>query len=125
MHSHTHSVDKLEIVETGRHRRWSDEEKLRIITESLAGPRLVSATARRHGISPGQLFTWRRELGVQPQRPSIAPPQMVRVCVEDAPKPSGSPSMVEIILPSGVRLVVAPDIDPSALRRIVNVMAPR
>jgi hypothetical protein len=50
---------------------------------------------------------------------------MVRVCVEDAPKPSGSPSMVEIILPSGVRLVVAPDIDATALRRIVNVMAPR
>jgi transposase len=125
MHSHTHSVEKLEIVETGRRRRWSDEEKLRIVTESLEGPRQVSATARRHGISPGQLFTWRRELRVQPQRPAIAPPQMVRVCVEDAPKASGSPSMVEIILPGGVRLVVAPDIDPAALRRIVNVMAPR
>jgi len=125
MHSHPHSVEKLEIVETGRRRRWSDEEKLKIITESLAGPRLVSATARRHGISPGQLFTWRRELGVEPARPAIESPQMVRVCVEDAPKPSGAPSMVEIILPSGVRLVVAPDIDPAALRRIVNVMAPR
>ncbi|MBB4201235.1 transposase [Rhodoblastus sphagnicola] len=125
MDSHTHSVEKLAIVETGRRRRWSDEEKLRIVTESLAGPRVASATARRHGISPGQLFTWRRELRVQPQRAAIAPPQMVRVCVEDAPKASGSPSMVEIILPSGVRLVVAPDIDPAALRRIMNVMAPR
>jgi transposase len=125
MHSHTHRVEKLAIVEMGRRRRWSDEEKLRIINESLAGPRLVSATARRHGISPGQLFTWRRELGVQPQRPAIAPPQMVRVCVEDAPKASVAPSLVEIILPSGVRLVVAPDIDPAALRRIMNVMAPR
>jgi transposase len=125
MDSHTHSVEKLVIVDTGRRRRWSDEEKLRIVTESLAGPRLTSATARRHGISPGQLFTWRRELRVQPQRPAIAPPQMVRVCVEDSPKASGSPSMVEIILPSGVRLVVAPDIDPAALKRIMNVMAPR
>jgi transposase len=125
MHSHTHSVEKLAIVNTGRRRRWSDEEKLRIVTESLAGSRLVSATARRHGISPGQLFTWRRELRVQPQRPAIEPPQMVRVCVEGNPKASGAPSMVEIILPSGVRLVVAPDIDPAALRRIMNVMAPR
>jgi transposase len=122
MDSHTHSVERLTIVETGRRRRWSDEEKLRIVTESLAGPRVVSATARRHGISPGQLFTWRRELRVQPQRPAIEPPQMVRVCVDDGPKASGAPSMVEIILPSGVRLVVAPDIDPAALRRIVNVM---
>ena len=125
MDSHTYSVEKLAIVETGRRRRWSDEEKLRIVTESLAGPRLVSATARRHGISPGQLFTWRRELRVPPQQPAIEPPQMVRVCVEDDPKAIGAPSMVEIILPSGVRLVVAPDIDPAALRRIMNVMAPR
>jgi transposase len=106
MHSHTHSVEKLAIVETGRRRRWSDDEKLRIVTESLAGPRIASATARRHGISPGQLFTWRRELRVQPQQPAIAPPQMVRVCVEDSPKAvSEAPSMVEITLPSGVRLV--------------------
>jgi transposase len=125
MDSHTHSVEKLAIVEAGRRRRWSDEEKLRIVTESLAGPRLASATARRHGISPGQLFTWRRELGVQPQRPAIEPAQMVRVCVEDGPKARGSSSMVEIILPSGVRLVVAPDIDPVALRQIVNVMVSR
>jgi len=125
MHSHKHSVEELAIVEIGRRRRWSDEEKLRIVTESQAGPRLVSATARRHGIAPGQLFTCRRELRVEPQRRAIAPPQMVRVCVEDGPKASGSATTVEIILPGGVRLVVAPDIDPAALRRIVNVVERR
>jgi transposase len=77
MDSHTYSVEKLAVVETGRRRRWSDEEKLRIVTESFAGPRLASATARRYGISPGQLFTWRRELRVQPARAAIEPPQMV------------------------------------------------
>ena len=95
------------------------------MTESLAGPRLASATARRHGISPGQLFTWRRELRVQPERLSIEPPQMVRVSVEDGPKANGVSSAVEIILPSGVRLVVAPDVDPAALQRIMTVQAPR
>ena len=47
MASHTHNaqVGRLEVVETGRRRRWSEEEKLRIVTESLIGPRLVSATA--------------------------------------------------------------------------------
>jgi transposase len=123
MDSHTYSAEKLAIVETGRRRRWSDAEKLRIVTESLAGPRLASATARRHGISPGQLFTWRRELRVQRSRPPIGPPQMVRVCVEDGPKTSGLPSAVEIVLPSGVRLVVAPDVDPAALGRIITVLA--
>ncbi len=125
MDSHTYSVEKLAIVETGRRRRWSDAEKLRIVTESLAGPRLVSATARRHGISPGQLFTWRRELRVQRPRTAIEPPQMARVCVDDGPKASGVPSTVEIILPSGVQLVVAPDVDPAALGRIMTVLAPR
>ena len=125
MDSHTYSVEKLAIVETGRRRRWSDEEKLRIVTESLAGPRLASATARRYGISPGQLFAWRRELRVQPARPAIDPPQMVCVRVEDEPKASGAPSTVEIILPSGVRLVVAPDVDPAALTRIMKVLEPR
>ena len=53
MASHTHSsqVQRLEVVDTGRRRRWSEEEKLRIVAESLSGPRLVSATARRNGIS--------------------------------------------------------------------------
>jgi transposase-like protein len=86
---------------------------------------LASATARRYGISPGQLFTWRRELRVQPERPAIDLPQMVRVSVEDGPKANGSSAAVEIILPSEVRLVVAPDIDPAALRRILTVLDSR
>ena len=113
MNSHTHSVEWLAILETGCHRRWSDDEKLRIVTESLAGPRLASATARTYGVSPGQLFTWRRELRLQPERSPDVGPQMVCVRVEDAPKASGPCAGVEIILPSGVRIVVAPDIDPA------------
>jgi transposase len=50
-------VSRLGGVETGRRRRWSDSETLRIVAESMAGPRLVSATARRHGISRWQLDT--------------------------------------------------------------------
>ena len=62
MDSHTDSrhISRLEIVDTGRRRRWSDAEKLRIVEESFSGPRLVSATARRHGISNQLLFAWRK-----------------------------------------------------------------
>ena len=57
MDSHTHSLpperlEVIEVIEVGRRRRWSEDEKLRIVTECLEGPRLVSATARRHGIYP-------------------------------------------------------------------------
>ena len=53
-------VNRLEVVETGRRRRWSDVEKLRIVEESFSGPRLVSETARRHGLSKQLLFSWRK-----------------------------------------------------------------
>ena len=44
-------VTRLEVVETGRRRRWTEDEKLRIVMESLNGPRLGLATARRYGIA--------------------------------------------------------------------------
>jgi len=59
-HTHSAEVERLEVVETGRRRRWSEDEKLKIVLESLQAPRQVSATARRHGISRSQLLQWRR-----------------------------------------------------------------
>jgi Transposase len=59
--------EHLDIVETGRRRRWTEDEKLRIVAESLSGSRQVSSTARRHGISRSLLTTWRRQFRVQPQ----------------------------------------------------------
>ena len=58
--------ERLEVVETGRRRRWTEDEKLRIVAESLSGRRLVSSTARRHGISRSLLTTWRRQFRIQP-----------------------------------------------------------
>ena len=53
-------VSRLEVIQTGSRRRWTLEEKRRIVAESDSGTRQVSATARRYGLSTGQLFTWRR-----------------------------------------------------------------
>ena len=44
-------VSRLDVVDTGRRRRFSDEAKLAIVAESYRGPKQVSATARRHGIT--------------------------------------------------------------------------
>lgn len=38
-------VERLEVVDTGRRRRWSEDEKLKIVLESLQAPRQVAATA--------------------------------------------------------------------------------
>ena len=55
-------VRRFEVINgaLGR-RRWSADERARILEETLAPGVVVSAVARRHGLSPQQLFTWRRE----------------------------------------------------------------
>src|SRR5580700_11522127 len=44
-----------------RRRRWSVEEKLRILAQSVAPGSSTSLACRMHGISSGQLYTWRRQ----------------------------------------------------------------
>ena len=50
------------ITGTGRRRRWSSDEKARILVESLRPGANISEVARRNGLSPQQLFGWRREV---------------------------------------------------------------
>ena len=45
-----------------RRREWTDEEKLAIIAESCQEGAVISDVARRHGLRPQQLFTWRNGL---------------------------------------------------------------
>src|SRR6185436_6904456 len=45
---------------SGRRRAWSAAEKARIVAESYEVGATVSAVARRHALSPQQLFAWRR-----------------------------------------------------------------
>ncbi|RJF86435.1 IS66 family insertion sequence hypothetical protein [Oleomonas cavernae] len=52
----------------GRRRAWSADEKAAIVAESLSGVESVCSVARRHGLTPQQLFTWRRDL----RKPALA-----------------------------------------------------
>jgi transposase len=55
-------VRRLEIFTgAGRRRTWSADQKAAIVAESLDGATSVSAVARRHGLTPPQLFAWRRQ----------------------------------------------------------------
>ena len=58
----TEPVRRLEVFTgAGRRRRWSAEDKARIVAESLTSAASVCSVARRHGLSPQQLFGWRRD----------------------------------------------------------------
>jgi transposase len=59
----TKPVRRLEVFTgAGRRRTWSDEDKARVVAEIEASGDTVSAVARRHGLSPQQLFGWRRQV---------------------------------------------------------------
>jgi transposase len=61
-------VRRLEVFTgAGRRRAWTAAQKARIIAESYGGGEPVSAVARRHGLTPQQLFGWRRQ-ACRPER---------------------------------------------------------
>lgn len=53
-------VERLDGAPVGEHRRWSDEFKAQAVAAAMAPDVNVSALARRLGVSPPQLFGWRR-----------------------------------------------------------------
>jgi transposase len=59
----TEPVRRVEVFTgSGRRRRWSAEDKARIVAETETSGDSVCAVARRYGLSPQQVFGWRRQL---------------------------------------------------------------
>jgi transposase len=54
-------TDRVEIITSVQcRRRWTAAEKVRMVEETFELGMTVSLVARRHGVAPNQLFTWRR-----------------------------------------------------------------
>src|SRR5690349_13908495 len=115
-------ASRMEVVELGRRRRWTEEEKLRIVMESLGGARLGMATARRHGIARSLLWKWRRQFDVRSAGGSDLVPAVV--VPERTPTPSAS-SRMEIVAKNGRRIIVDADVDVAALGRVLDVVERR
>src|SRR5450432_2301353 len=99
------TYQRVEVI-TGRQRRrrWTSEEKARIVTESLEADRNISDVARRHGVARGLLTTWRRQLssGAQESVQSFAAVKIdpVAAVSNDAPRHSLEPDAVAMALPA-------------------------
>jgi len=127
----------IEII-TGRERRrrWSVEDKLRIVAETQERGERVRAVAVRHGICESLLFTWRRQVSdgvlVAPEMPMFMPARMLEAAgvspcasrAEPRSAPSSAsvrphPGLIEIELENGRHVRVGSDVNLAALRRVL------
>lgn len=126
----------IEIITRGERRRsWTPEQKREIVAESLGCELTPTEVARKHGISSGQLYTWRQQLlGTAGAVIERAIPRFSEVDLAPAPAPVGetapprpptpahSGGMIEIMLPGGVSLRVDAAVDGRALRRVLDAL---
>jgi transposase len=122
-----------------RRRRWSYDEKVRLVEETLHSGETVCGVARRHGLAHSLLFTWRRQarqgrLGGD-AGPALVPVEITPVA---APISSGAPQqassrpaqrtstgIIEIEFGDGCRVRVDRDVDVEALQRVLEVLRRR
>jgi transposase len=124
----------LEII-TGieRRRRWRVEEKLRIVAESQQAGATVAEIARRHEVSRGLIWTWRRQV----RRGLLRSPDFLAVRVTDAslvgdqtcaspPASSGTMAShedrLEITLADGTTIRTGHDVSLATLRRVIAAL---
>jgi transposase len=124
----------VEIITRGeRRRRWTAEQKREIVAESYGGDLTPTEVVRKHGISSGQLYTWRHELlGLRAPVVSRAMPRFAEVALTPpslstaaAPRPPRTSGRIEIILPGNIVVRVDAEVDEAALGRVLDVLRRR
>jgi transposase len=128
-HTHSAQTERLEVVETGRRRRWSEDEKLKIVLESLQASRQVSATGRRHGISRSQLLQWRRLFRAKQEGRADQPTGFIPAVVVAEPEAAMPTSAelvtgdaIEIEFATGARMRIIGAIDAATLTAAVAAL---
>ena len=133
----TEPVRRLEVFTgVGRRRTWRDEDKARIVAEIAVSGESVSAVARRHGLSPQQLFGWRRQL--QASQTALSPAeelQFVPAVLDEAPSSRSVPrqrkmprcpvepgaGMIEVEI-DGVRVRVGRGVDTKTVTAVLRAL---
>lgn len=122
-----------------RRRRWSQDDKVRIVEETLAPGAKVTEVARRNGVAASVVFTWRRQARtIERVGPCFAPVQIAAaVTGEENAKPQSEDDrrmrslstarngLIEIDLGNRRRIRVDAQVDPEALARVLDVLERR
>ena len=123
-----------------RRRRWSPDDKARIVEETLAPGAKVTEVARRNGVAASLVFTWRRQARTAERLGPCFAPVRIAAVVETGEENSKSPSeddkrirqspaarngLIEIDLGNRRRIRVDAQVDPEALERVLDVLERR
>jgi len=133
------------LVGPERRRRWSGDEKARIVEESLRSGTQVAEIARRYGVSRSLVYEWRRAARRAPGSP-VAPPEPAFVPILlSAPEAAQGTAIcetaqqdraarrvrqrratgggeIEVILPEGIRLTLRGQVEAAALRAVLTAL---
>lgn len=113
----------------GRRRKWSDDDKARIVAEAAQPGVVVSEIARRWQVTPQQVFDWRREARralaasraqAEPAFVPIMP--MAQLAASDPAAPACRPGpRIEVRL-AGAELRIAPGTDAALLTMVLRTI---
>jgi transposase len=121
-----------------RRRRWSAEEKAKLVAEMTLPGASVTEMSRRYGISRSLLHAWRREAnqGTTSKGATPALPELVPIMITDGAEPPKPPlavparssvgakptGTIEIVLPGGVHVTVRGRIEERMLRAVLGAL---
>ena len=126
----------MEII-TGveRRRRWRIDEKLRVVAELEQPGACFAEVARRHDVSRGLLWNWRRQVRIGTLGPTTGtrflPVQvMPELATAETSRPAealrkplaASDARIEIALPDGTTVRIGCDVGAATLRPVLGVL---
>lgn len=124
--------DEKRVFVADTRRRFSMEEKLAIVAETATSP--VTRVARRHGVSSGLVFRWRKTLGnhgTAPQPVRTAEKSFVPIALpapsvqQEVVEGSARDGVIEIVLSGNRRVILGKDFDAAALKRVIEALEGR
>ena len=116
------TVRRLEVITgTGRRRRFSDDDKARVVEETLAPGAIVSHVARRNGLTPQQLFTWRRQARERAEASKAVSFVPVVLAAAPAADSQAEATIIEIVI-GATTVRVPPGVDATMLKLVLRAV---
>ncbi len=102
-----------------RRRRWSEEERVRILTEAFSPGACVAEVARRHDVSTALIYTWRSKVRQSVVEPDFA--EAVVVAGDGAEPPIISPAII-VELARGSRVNIFASAAPTLAAAVLKAL---